>query len=105
MVDGQKIVFSGEGDQAPDTVPGDVIIVLEMKEHATMTRKGRDLYTTVSIDLITALAGGQFSVTQLDGRILLVTNPAGTVIKPGESKCILGEGMPAYAPLWLFLIH
>lgn len=95
MVDGQKIVFTGEGDQAPDTTPGDVIIVLELKEHATMTRKGRDLYTTVSIDLLTALSGGKFSVTQLDGRILMITNAPGTVIKPGETKCIIGEGMPA----------
>lgn len=33
MTDGQKIVFSGEGDQEPDMEAGDLIIVLDEKEH------------------------------------------------------------------------
>lgn len=37
MTDGQKIVFSGEGDQEPDLEPGDLIIVLDEKEHDVST--------------------------------------------------------------------
>ena len=33
MVDGQKITFGGEGDQEPGFDPGDIIIVLDEKEH------------------------------------------------------------------------
>lgn len=33
MVDGQKITFSGEGDQEPDLEPGDIVILLEEKDH------------------------------------------------------------------------
>jgi len=33
MVDGQKITFSGEGDQEPGLEPGDIIIVLDEREH------------------------------------------------------------------------
>lgn len=33
MTDGQKIVFTGEGDQEPELEPGDIIIVLDEKEH------------------------------------------------------------------------
>lgn len=33
MVDGQKIVFNGEGDQEPDLEPGNIIIILDEKEH------------------------------------------------------------------------
>lgn len=33
MTDGQKIVFSGEGDQEPDLEPGDLVLVLDEKEH------------------------------------------------------------------------
>ena len=33
MTDGQKIVFSGEGDQEPELEPGDLVIVLDEKEH------------------------------------------------------------------------
>jgi DnaJ homolog subfamily A member 1 len=31
--DGEKIVFSREGDQEPGLEPGDIIIVLDEKEH------------------------------------------------------------------------
>lgn len=33
MRHGQKITFSGEADQAPNTEPGDIILVLQEKEH------------------------------------------------------------------------
>lgn len=33
MMDGQKIVFSGEGDQEPELEAGDIVILLEEKEH------------------------------------------------------------------------
>lgn len=96
MVDGQKIPFNGEGDQTPGVTPGDVIIQLEEKPHPSFKRKGADLFVEVKLDLLTALAGGQFAVTHLDDRVLHVTILPGEVIKPGEVKSILNEGMPVY---------
>ena len=43
MQDKQKIVFQGEADQAPGTVPGDVVFVLQCKKHSKFLRKGDDL--------------------------------------------------------------
>jgi DnaJ family protein A protein 2 len=43
MQDKQKIVFQGEADQAPGTVPGDVVFVLQCKKHSRFIRKGDDL--------------------------------------------------------------
>jgi hypothetical protein len=43
MQDKQKIVFAGEADQAPGTVPGDVVFVLQCKKHPQFLRKGDDL--------------------------------------------------------------
>ncbi|PKU30981.1 hypothetical protein llap_18715 [Limosa lapponica baueri] len=37
MKDGQKITFHGEGDQEPGLEPGDIIIVLDQKDHPTLT--------------------------------------------------------------------
>jgi DnaJ family protein A protein 2 len=96
MTDGQKIIFSGEGDQAPDVIPGDVVIVIEEKEHPTFKRKGKDLFYEAKIDLLTALAGGQFTIKHLDDRMLLVSILPGEVIRPGDIKCVNGEGMPEY---------
>lgn len=33
MKHGQKITFSGEADQAPGVEPGDIVLVLQEKEH------------------------------------------------------------------------
>lgn len=33
MKHGQKISFTGEADQAPGTEPGDILLVLQEKEH------------------------------------------------------------------------
>lgn len=39
MKDGQKITFHGEGDQEPGLEPGDIIIVLDQKDHSLFTRQ------------------------------------------------------------------
>lgn len=33
MEDGQRITFGSEGDQEPGLEPGDIVIVLDEKEH------------------------------------------------------------------------
>jgi len=96
MKEGQTISFSGEADQSPGIEPGDVVIVIEEKPHDTFKRKGDDLYANIDIPLLTALAGGQFSIVHLDERALLVTVHPGEVIKPGDRKVIVGQGMPSY---------
>ncbi|GAA5996801.1 type I HSP40 co-chaperone YDJ1 [Rhodotorula paludigena] len=96
MKEGQTITFAGEADQAPGTEPGDVVIVIEEKPHDIFKRKGDDLFAEVEIDLLTALAGGQFSLRHLDDRAILCTIHPGEVIKPGSVKVIPGQGMPSY---------
>ena len=96
MSDGQKITFNGEGDQTPGIEPGDVIIVLDEQEHPKFKRKGDDLVYKCSLDLLTALAGGQVVIDHLDDRALLVNILPGEVIRPGDVKMISGEGMPIY---------
>ncbi|KAF1797141.1 hypothetical protein V8B55DRAFT_1485929 [Mucor lusitanicus] len=97
MEDGQKIAMKGEGDQEPGVEPGDVILVLNQKEHATFTREGNDLLVEVTISLTEALCGfDKVIVTHLDGRGIQVKQPAGQIIKPGMVKRIPNEGMPTY---------
>ncbi|KAI8989468.1 DnaJ C terminal domain-containing protein [Pilobolus umbonatus] len=97
MMDGQKIAMKGEGDQEPGIEPGDVILVLQQKEHAVFEREGNDLLCKVKITLTEALCGfDKVIVTHLDGRGIHVKNPPGKIIKPGMVKCINHEGMPTY---------
>lgn len=59
MTDGQKIVFAGEGDQEPELEPGDIVIVLDEKDHPNFKRSGSDLILRMNIQLVEALCGFQ----------------------------------------------
>lgn len=78
----------------PDTVTGDIVIVLQEKEHARFKRKFDDLYVDHKLSLTEALCGFQFVLTHLDGRQLLIKSNPGEVIKPDQYKAINDEGMP-----------
>ena len=114
MKGGQTITFSGESDQAPGVVPGDVIIVIEEKPHDRFKRTDNNLMTDVEIDLLTALGGGKFAIKHLDDRALVVTIAPGEIVKQGmcqvdcsrmirfdtadvidDLKAIHGQGMPS----------
>lgn len=94
MKDGQKIRFSGEADELPDTVPGDVIFVIQEKPHELFKRKGADLVYTMNLELSEALCGFTKTITHFDGRVLAVNSRPGQIIKPDALKVIQGEGMP-----------
>ncbi|KAG6446301.1 dnaJ homolog subfamily A member 2 [Manduca sexta] len=96
MKENQKIYFRGEGDQQPDTQPGDVIILLQQKPHDVFQRTADDLVMKHEINITEALCGFEFVVKHLDGRDLLIRHTPGEVIKPGNLKRIPGEGMPQY---------
>ena len=57
MVDGQKIIFNEEGDQEPELELGDIIIMLDEKEHPVFKRNGSDLILRLEIQLVEALCG------------------------------------------------
>lgn len=96
MRHGQRIVFAGEGDQAPDMIPGDIIVVLQLKEHAVFKRDGDDLYMEQDLTLHEALCGYELRITHLDGRMLRIQGAPGQVVTPGDIKCIASEGMPVH---------
>ncbi|PWN47209.1 putative YDJ1-mitochondrial and ER import protein [Violaceomyces palustris] len=96
MEDGHQITFKEEADQAPNTIPGDVVIVIDEKPHPRFKRRKNDLICDVEVDLLTALAGGKVLIEHLDNHALSVEIPAGEVIKPGSIKVLRGQGMPSY---------
>lgn len=67
----------------PDTVTGDIIFVLQQKEHPKFKRKGDDLFYEHTLTLTESLCGFQFVLTHLDNRQLLIKSKPGEVVKPG----------------------
>ncbi|KAL8162054.1 hypothetical protein V2J09_013543 [Rumex salicifolius] len=96
MQNGQKITFPGAADEAPDTVTGDIVFVVQQKEHPKFKRKGDDLFYEHTLSLTEALCGFQFALTHLDSRQLLIKSSPGEVVKPDQFKGINDEGMPMY---------
>ncbi|XP_005798300.1 dnaJ homolog subfamily A member 4-like [Xiphophorus maculatus] len=96
MKDGQKITFHGEGDQEPGLEPGDVVIVLDQKEHPLFQRQGDDLVMKMDIKLAEALCGFRKTVRTLDNRSLIISTMPGEVIKHNDIKCVQNEGMPIH---------
>ncbi|RUP46320.1 hypothetical protein BC936DRAFT_147091 [Jimgerdemannia flammicorona] len=45
-------VFERESDEAPDTIPGDVVFTLRQAAHPTFVRQGHNLYAKETINLI-----------------------------------------------------
>ncbi|KAM9352068.1 dnaJ homolog subfamily A member 4 [Symphorus nematophorus] len=96
MKDGQRITFHGEGDQEPGLEPGDVVIVLDQKEHPVYQRQGDDLIMKMNIKLADALCGFKKTIQTLDNRMLIISSQPGEVIKHGDVKSVQNEGMPLH---------
>ncbi|KAG9411001.1 DnaJ (Hsp40), sub A, member 4 [Aphanomyces cochlioides] len=96
MRNGQRITFKGEADQAPGIIAGDIVFVVQEKEHSVFQRKGGNLIMEKKITLVEALCGFETIVEHLDGRHLHIKSIAGEVIKPNQFKAVHGEGMPQH---------
>jgi curved DNA-binding protein len=70
---------------------GDLYLVIKVAEDPRYEVKGIDLHTEVTIDLYTAVLGGEVAVQTLSGNVVL-TIPAG--IQPGQSIRLAGRGIP-----------
>lgn len=95
MKRGDHVTFAGEGDQIPGVkLSGDIIIVLDQKEHPEFARKGNHLYVEKTISLVEALTGFQRVITHLDGRNLVIRPEPMAVIDPEFLYAVDREGMP-----------
>lgn len=88
---GTKVRVAGGGPAGPDGRPGDLYLVVDVSPDPRFERKGDDLYSDVTIDLYTAVLGGQVPVQTPAGTVML-TIPPGT--QPGQSIRLSGRGMP-----------
>lgn len=90
--DGTTLRLKGEGDQYDkDARPGDLYVVVRVKDDPRFKRNGADLYHDTQIGLIKAILGGSIKVPTLDGSVELRV-PPGT--QSGSIFRLKGKGLP-----------
>lgn len=94
VANGQKIKLKGYGGSGANGGPaGDLYITFVIEDEPQFKRLGDDLYTDATIDLYTAVLGGEVTINTLDGQVKLKVKP-GT--QPGQKVRLKGKGFPVY---------
>mgnify|MGYP001249977879 CR=1 FL=1 len=83
---GSKVRVAGAG---PDGL--DLYLIVDIAEDKRFERRGNDLHTSASVDVFTAVLGGEADVETFDGKIKL-NIPAGT--QPDQVFRLAKRGMP-----------
>ena len=90
--DGTRMRYSELGDAGVHGgSPGDLYVVLHVKEHQFFLREGKDLYCVLPVSFPQAALGAEVTVPTLDGEHLLKI-PEGT--QSGKELRIRGKGVP-----------
>jgi DnaJ-class molecular chaperone len=90
--DGSKIRIAGEGGPGRGGgSKGDLYLVVKVLPHRLFERKGDDLYTEVSVPLVTAMLGGEARLPTLNGNLSLKIPPE---TQNGKVFRLAGKGMP-----------
>src|SRR5688500_18275446 len=91
---GQKIKLKGHGGPGKNNGPnGDLYITFFITDHPDFKRVGNDLYTTMNLDLYTAVLGGETTIDTLSGKLKLTIKPE---TQNGSKIRLRGKGFPVY---------
>ena len=86
------IKYPNLGDNFFASLPrGDLYVNVVAQPHPDFEVHGLDLITTLQVDCLTAMAGGEMEVRGLDGRIFQLSIPAGA--QPNMGFRITGQGL------------
>lgn len=91
--DEQKLRWEGKG--APGSrgaPPGDLYVVIKLKDHTLFERDGDDVRCTVPLSFTQAAVGGKVEVPTLDGKVVMSV-PAGT--QSGKVMRLRKKGFPS----------
>ncbi|PZX56582.1 DnaJ C-terminal domain-containing protein [Algoriphagus chordae] len=92
--DGQTIKIKGKGAPGSNGGPnGDLYITFVIKNNTKFMREGDNLYSTVEVDLYTAILGGSLLADTFEGKVKLKVAPE---TQNGTKVRLKGKGFPVY---------
>jgi curved DNA-binding protein len=91
---GQTIKIAGHGGEGINGGPnGDLFITFSIANHSRFKRLENNLYTSVELDLYTALLGGEMTIDTLNGKVKLKVMPE---TQNGSKVKLKNKGFPVY---------
>ena len=74
--EGDQIRLAGKGEAGENGgPPGDLYVLIKLKEHALFKREGDDIYCEIPISIVTAALGGEIEIPTLEGPMRLKIPP------------------------------
>ena len=67
-------MIKSKGNEHPDYLTGDLVVIVSIKDHELFTRKGNDIYMTKKISLIESLTGFTFNLKLLNELLVVISS-------------------------------
>jgi molecular chaperone DnaJ len=89
--EGDRIRLAGEGEAGVNGgPPGDLYVVIQLKEHPVFQRDGSDLHCQMPVSFATAALGGELEIPTLDGQAKVKIAPE---TQTGQVLRLRGKGI------------
>jgi molecular chaperone DnaJ len=94
VADGMQLKVAGKGNDAPggNSIPGDLIVVIEEIEHETLKREGENLHMDLYISFAEAALGVSKDIETVNGKVRIKLEEG---IQSGKILRLKGKGVPS----------
>jgi molecular chaperone DnaJ len=93
VVDGMQLKVSNKGNDAPgNSVPGDLVVVIEEIEHESLKREGENLHLDLYISFAEAVLGVSKDIDAVNGKVRIKLEEG---IQSGKILRLKGKGIPS----------
>jgi molecular chaperone DnaJ len=83
--------LTGQGEQMPNGVPGNLYVHVRIRRHAVFTRQGRQIYLDLLVNMAQAALGAEVEIPTVDGPVTFKV-PPGT--QSGQQFRLRDKGVP-----------
>ncbi len=94
VTEGVQLKVNGKGNAAPgkNSIDGDLIVVIEEKQHETLKREGTNLHFDLYVNFSEAVLGASKNIDTVSGKVKIKVEP-GT--QSGKILRLRGKGLPS----------
>lgn len=94
VTEGMQLKVANKGNEAPgnNSLPGDLIVVIEEIEHKTLKREGENLHLDLYISFSEAVLGASKDINAVNGKVRIKLEEG---IQSGKILRLKGKGIPS----------